>query len=473
MFQQLVLKSIESDDVSENIITDGRFQCCYRELPGIFVGLDQFFLESGISPGKCSVLMCGNSLPEAVLLLWLLYRESNFFLLPRDGRAVALPEFCQYRLRTNLKSSGIDIKAPGTYLSIESNPRFNADAGLSGKPGSILLKTSGSTSEPKLVMHSYKHFIQNAANCVRRFEITSNDRLLIPVPIYHMYALGAAIIPGIIAGSSISLQEKTNIITYLDREKQFQPNVSFLTPSLCDMFLRTRKGYYKYRLVITAGDRISPVTFEKFETKFGKLVNLYGSTELGAIATSNLADPLKIRSMGILDTMPGVSIDFSGKKSKDDQKPVLEILCRHDYGFDVYLNKKGHKIKKEMNNNFKTKDLGKRISKNRFQVVGRTGNSMNRSGILVAFSEVESIMEQEIPDIGHVVITAGKEDSTRGKKMIAWCELKPKTRIIPHDIRACCFDKMSRHMVPDEIRVMEEIPRLPNGKFNRKKLEDL
>lgn len=473
MFKELILKSLTADDSKGNIITDGTYQCTYHELIEIFVALDQSFGESAVSPGDCSVLICGNSLPEALLLLWMLYRRQNVLLLPRGGLAISLPEFCQHKISVDLDSLGIDIKSPGTYLAVEANPAFNADAHLPAEQGCLLLKTSGSTAEPKLVKHTHERFVQNAINCVKRFEITSNDRLLIPVPIYHMYALGAAIIPGIIAGASINLLEKTNIITYLDREKQYQPNVSFLTPPLCNMFLRARKSHYKYCLVVTAGDRITPVTFENFETRFGKLVNLYGSTELGAIATNKLDDPLHIRSNGILETMSGVTMDFTDKESENDPERVSEIICSHDYGFDTYVDKKGRKITREIAKPFKTRDLGKRIAANRFQVVGRTGNSVNRHGILVAFSEVESIIEQGIEEIGHAVVTEGKEDLTRGKKMIAWCELKPQKELDSQNLRSQCFNIMLRHMVPDEVRIIKEIPRLPNGKFDRKKLAAL
>jgi acyl-coenzyme A synthetase/AMP-(fatty) acid ligase len=470
MFKELILKSLTSDKSKKNIITDGTYQCTYHELIEIFAALDQSFGEFAVSPGDCCVLICGNSLPEAVLLLWMLYRKRNFLLLPRGGLAISLPEFCQHKIRVDLDSPGIDIKVPGTYLAVEPNPGFSADTSLPGEQGSILLKTSGSTAEPKLVMHSHESFVQNAVNCVKRFEITPDDRLLIPVPIYHMYALGAAIIPGVIAGASINLLEKTNIITYLDREKQYQPNVSFLTPPLCDMFLRARKSSYGYRLVVTAGDRITPSVFENFETKFGKLVNLYGSTELGAIATNKLDDPLTHRSNGILETMPGVTMDFMVKESENDPERVSEIICSHDYGFDTYIDKKGQKITSETAKPFRTKDLGKRISANRFQVVGRTGNSVNRHGILVAFSEVESIIEQGIEEVAHAVVTSGNEDITRGKKMIAWCELKPGKKPDSQELRSRFFDIMLRHMVPDEVRIIKEIPRLPNGKFDRKKL---
>lgn len=469
-FKKMIEKSVESGDTKNNIITDGTRQCTYHQLLGIFTGLDRFFQQSHVSPGECSVLVCGNTLPEALLLFWLLYRKRSFLLLPRGGLVFNPPEFCKHKILVDPDSPGTDINVPGTYLAVETNPGFNPDAKFPGETGSIFLKTSGSTAEPKLVMHLHEPFAINAANCVERFKITPGDRLLIPVPIYHMYALGAAILPAIIAGASINLLEKTNIITYLDREKKYQPNVSFLTPPLCDMFLRTRKSSYQYRLVVTAGDRITPTTVTNFETRFGKLVNLYGSTEQGAVATSNLDDPLTVRANGILVPMPGVTIDFADKQSEHDPECVSEIICHHEYGFDTYVDKKGQKITKETAKPFRTKDLGKRIAGNRFQVVGRTGNSVNRQGILVAFSEVESIMEQGIEAVAHAVVTGGQEDITRGKKMIAWCQLKPNSKWNNQDLRSRCFDIMPRHMVPDEIKIITEIPRLPNGKFDRKKL---
>jgi acyl-CoA synthetase (AMP-forming)/AMP-acid ligase II len=303
----------------------------------------------------------------------------------------------------------------------------------------------------------------NAADCVERFGLRSQERIMIPVPIYHMYGLGAAFLPGVIAGASINLMARTNIIRYLDREKQFRPDVSFLTPSLCEMFLQARKSAYRHRLVVTAGDRIATTTFERFEGKFGKLVNLYGSTELGAIATSTLTDSLETRADGVLAPMPAVDIRF--KK--------LEILCRHEHGFLDYVDTQGKKVAEPEGGWFQTKDLGKPVGDRCFKVMGRAGNSINRSGILVAFAEVESIMEQGIGGVAWVVVVAGDEENRRSKRMIACCELNPHAEVDARKIRARCFALMPRHMVPDEVVVMAEIPRLANGKFDRKKLAGL
>ena len=369
-----------------------------------------------------------------------------------------------------MNAPDLDLKKPGTYLRIEPNPGYKVETVIPGSGGRIFLKTSGSTAAPKLVMHAHEKFVRNAAHCIERFEIVPADRLLIPVPVYHMYGLGAGLIPGVIAGAAIELLEKTNIVTYLDREKQTGPTVSFLTPVLCDMLTRTRKSAYGYRLVVTAGDRITPAVFEGFETRFGKLVNLYGSTELGAIATSRLDDPLSLRSQGIIETMPGVVIDFIGKAAGSDLEQVSEIRCSHEYGFDAYVDHQGRQTGPETVKPFKTRDLGKPVAPHRFRVAGRTGNSVNRNGILVAFAEVETLMEQGIEEIAHAVVTVSEDDGSRGKKMIAWCQLKPQAAAGSKEIRSRCFDILLRHMIPDEINIIPGIPRLPNGKFDRKKL---
>jgi hypothetical protein len=470
MFHQMIKKSAESARTGNNRLSDGKFHCTYRELPEIFTVLDAYFRASSVSGAQCLALVCGNSLPEAILLLWMLYKKKDLLILPRGGITINLPGFCRHKVSVDLNAPDLELSKPGTYLRIESNPGYKVETVIPGSGGSIFLKTSGSTAAPKLVMHAHEKFIRNALHCIERFEIVPADRLLIPVPVYHMYGLGAGFIPGIIAGAAIELLEKTNIVTYLDREKQTGPTVSFLTPVLCEMLTRTRKSTYGYRLVVTAGDRITPSTFEQFETRFGKLVNLYGSTELGAIATSRLADPLSLRSQGIIETMPGVVIDFIGSVAEKDPGKVSEIRCRHEYGFDAYVDHQGRQTGPETAKLFRTKDLGKPMAPNRFQVAGRTGNSVNRSGILVAFAEVESLMEQGIEEIAHAVVTVSADDNSRGKKMIAWCQLKPHTTAGNKEIRSRCFNIMLRHMIPDEINIIPEIPRLPNGKFDRKKL---
>jgi acyl-coenzyme A synthetase/AMP-(fatty) acid ligase len=120
----------------------------------------------------------------------------------------------------------------------------------------------------------------NAANCVRKYEFRAGSRCVIPVPIAHMYGFGAEFLPAIQVGASIDLQDKTNVLKYLDREKRFQPTIAFVTPAICEMLL---KGYKtartNYEVIVTSGQRISEETFAAFDRMIGgRLINQYGRT---------------------------------------------------------------------------------------------------------------------------------------------------------------------------------------------------
>ena len=126
MFEQAILNTVKS--VGCNTISDGKYTCAYEELPGIFETIDAFMASHGILPGDCLSFRCGNTLPGAIMLLWLLYRERNFVLLPRflTGKAQGeledsnLPSFCKYKLTCPSPCDGrgsvIDFKYPVSYM---------------------------------------------------------------------------------------------------------------------------------------------------------------------------------------------------------------------------------------------------------------------------------------------------------------------------------------------------------------------
>lgn len=463
MFAEAIRQHAAGGSSRQNSIGSGSNCCTYGQLPAIFEAFDAFF--AGVpGTGDCLVFRCGNSLPEAVMLLWLLARKKNVLLLPRPGArlkeefaAADLPQFCETSVLVDANSAQADIGSPASYLAIAANTDFAERSPLLEKreAGALFLRTSGSTAAPKLVMHSQEQLAGNALNCVQRFGLSPHDRLLIPVPIFHMYGLGAAILPGVLAGASIDLLENTNVINYLDRERQFKPTAAFLTPPLIEMLLAARKGTYRYRLAVTAGARINESAYAAFEKRFAPLVNLYGSTELGAVATSNLDDPADVRKLGMIEPLPGVGI-----------RVEEEILCRHPFGFEAYVDRSGQEIG-ERSEWFATRDLGRMGEGTRFKVLDRTDNSINRSGFLLAFAEVESLMEQRIPGIKQAAVFAREGQGIRGKKLLAFCEVQPDAGLDAKEIRARCFAAMMRHMVPDEVIVLDRLPRLPNNKVDR------
>jgi acyl-CoA synthetase (AMP-forming)/AMP-acid ligase II len=451
-----------------NVLTDGEHQCAYQDMPSIFDKIQNHLIKNNINTKDCLAFECENSVPSALLLLYLLEKGDSFLLLPKAPEAQSIPKFCQYRIRTeHIKDKTAQLN-PEQFLHIIKNEKWIGKREIAAQK--LYLRTSGSTGFPKMAVHSHTKLRENVLNCVQRLRLSSNDRIAIPVPIFHMYGLGAAFLPGVAVGASIDLQKGANILRYLQREKAFNPNVVFMTPVFCETLLKGRKSPRAYKLTVAAGDRIRGDTFTKYESLFGCLVPLYGSTEMGAIAAASPDEPSDLRAKIVGKPMSNVQMRLE-KRDEYATKEVGELWCHHQSGFEGYVDENSEPVnlaQEYQNGWFRTKDFGRTMPEGSLEVLGRCDHSVNRDGLLVFFAEVEKAIET-IEGIDSAVVIS-KGESQRGKRLVAYCVPVKDTNIVETDIRRAIFNLLPRHAIPDTIIVVNSLPLLPNGKVDRQKL---
>lgn len=480
MFNTLILKTCNSEQTGSHYITDGTFEAAYGDLPAVFDKIDYYLIHGDVPPESFLAFRCSNNVFGAVFLLWALCRERKILLTApssgqasENGNSADTPHFCQYRVSIDFSPEQAELQEPATYIQIESNSSYREESAFTTPEPLVCLKTSGSMASPKLVMHSAEKLAGNVLPCIDRFQLTEADRISIPVPVFHMYGLGAGFLPAIITGASIDIQENTNLIRFLDREREFEPTKAFLTPGLCEMFLKARRGGRLYDLVVTAGDRISETNFLKFENGFGKLINLYGSTELGAIATSNPDEPLELRAQGYLKPMDGVNTRIVEAETKiPSDYETGEIYLSHQYGFLGYFDTNGKPVGQESGEDdwFASKDFAVLSTDDCFRIAGRCDNSVNRSGRLLPLVEVETAMES-LEGVNRVIVVSHGE-SKYGKGIAALCIPEKSCCLKIEDIKRHCFAKLPGYAIPDRILVIDAPPRLANGKIDRQALTD-
>jgi len=474
VFSELIRKTCESKRTGNNGITDGKFDAAYGELPAIFEKIDKHLVGCDVSPDGFLAFRCSNNVFGAIFLLWALSRARKVLLTPpatrqqrESGRDAGAPHFCRHLVAIEYVPEQAKLREPATYLRIDSNRSYEEESAFATDESLVCLKTSGSMASPKLVMHSANSFAGNVTSCIDRFHLTETDRISIPVPIFHMYGLGAGFLPSIIIGASIDIQENTNLIRFLDREREFEPSKAFLTPGLCEMFLKARKGGRPYDLIVTAGDRISETNFLRFEKGFGKLVNLYGSTELGAVATSNPDQPLELRAQGFLKPMDGVSTKIVETETKiDSEHEHGEIYLSHKYGFIGYYDASGKPVGQARAESdwFPSKDLAVQAPDNQFRIIGRCDNSVNRGGRLLPLAEVETAMEK-LEGVNRVIVVPHGEGK-HGKGIVAFCIPEKSDTLEIDDIKKHCFAELPGYAIPEKILVINAPPRLANGKID-------
>jgi acyl-CoA synthetase (AMP-forming)/AMP-acid ligase II len=453
---------------AQRILTDGQFTVTYAALPEILSTFADCFARHGVAREACLAVECPNSVPSALTLLYLFQQEMSFVLLPpsEQGEQASewkpVPAFCQYRLVVKRAAAECDeswVYRPDNFLSLQANsdyqPPVNPDLAA---PGYLYLRTSGSMGASKLVVHTHTTMLNNAQGCVKEYRYTSADRLILPVPMAHMYGWGVGFLPAILAGASIDFVDQTNLLRYLAHEKKFNPTVALVTPTLVSILLTGFRTPRHYRLAITATQRIQENAFRDFDVAIGGcFVNQLGSSEMGAIAVCEPEDDLAYKATTIGKPFPGVQlkVDESG-----------ELYCQHPAGFIGYVDERGQWLQRQTPNDwFRTGDLARRLPNGYFQITGRAGNSMNRRGYLVQFAEIERQMEQ-IPGIVQVIVVG--DGNT--ERITACCVLSDKALLTGSQIREKCFEHLPHYAIPDAVLLLDTLPLLPTGKVDRQRL---
>ncbi len=456
----------EARGFADNELTDGGFSLRYRELAGYFEQFAETFDKWAVEASDCLVLEAGNSLPAALTLAYLLERGQHFLLLPENGLETAdAPVFCRYLLKiVPTPQEGQAVPPPADFLTLVENPTREPGAGLPGPPApKLFMRTSGSTGEPKMVMFTQARLHGNCLNCTRRFSLSTDDRVAIPAPIYHMYGLGAALLPSLMAGAGVDLQKSANLLKFIQREGIFKPNVAFMTPSFANTLVKARKSPRPYRLTVTAGDRFRENQFEQYQNMFGPLVQLYGSTELGAIAAGEPGQSLAIRRRHAGLPMPDVRL----KITQPSEEGEGALWCKREYGFEGYVDRRGEVLPdgRDARGWFPTRDTARLSPEGYLEVLGRGDHSVNRDGLLVFFADLEKTIEC-LEQVEAVAVVAGGE-GVRGKRLIAYCVAAKGSDLSAEAVRGHCFETLPRRAVPDEVRLLESLPLLPNGKVDR------
>jgi acyl-coenzyme A synthetase/AMP-(fatty) acid ligase len=470
--------------VRDRVVTDGRHTVSYAEAAVLLDRLDERFAGQALSPRRPVALECSQSTAGALALLYVLSREQDVVLLPELGESSKesgtprfIPSFCTHVITA---SSG---KRPDAELldsfEIAANPELAEEPAVAGFQGpDLYLRTSGSTGAPKLTRMSHQRWLNNALACVERWQLSGDDRLTIPVPIFHSYGFGAAFLPGLLAGAAMDVGSGGNILRYLEREERFQPNVAFLTPALCDMFLSVRKSPRPYRLAVTAGDKIKRETMAGFEPRFGPLLNLYGSAEMGAVSAASPEDPAGSRLATAGYPLAGIELRVQEVGAEIDAAVGEEIgllQCRQKNGSVGYLMKEQERWRFQPRADgewFETGDLARIRDDGYVEVLGRSGLSVKRDGLLVVFADVEAAVER-VEGVQRAVIVAAGE-SRRGSRLVAVCLAGPQGEAPrPEAVRQRCFELLPIYAVPDEVVILESLPQTPSGKVDRRAIRDL
>jgi acyl-coenzyme A synthetase/AMP-(fatty) acid ligase len=421
-----------------------------------------------------------NSLCSALTVLSTLDAGLSLMLMPAQASAsrvagdhLAAPAFSRWRVSVGQPGNVADLTTPSSYVQVRANESYDAAAPrpAADRP-SLFAKTSGSLGASKLVVHSLERYRNNVLSTLERLRLNPSHRIALPTPIFHSYGLGVGFLSSFFAGASIDFQPRANLLHFLEREQDFDPNVAFVTPTFCETLLRVRKSPRPYQFMVIGGDRTSDATRQRSETMHGPLINAYGSTEMSVVSIAQLSMASNIRSGTVGTPLPGVACRIAeGMEPQAGSEPAGELQVRSVYAFEGYVDLDGNDLHPPGifdEGWFRTGDLASEGPEGTLRVLGRCDLSINRNGLLLPFADIEARL-RELGDVEEAAVAAGPED-IRGRALVAFCVMKRSSNISAQQLRGQHAQQAPAFAVPDAIRIVDALPKLPSGKLDRQSI---
>jgi len=335
--------------------------------------------------------------------------------------------------------------------------------------------TSGTTGSPKAATLTHHNIVNNASLSARIMKFTADDRLCIPVPMYHCFGMvlgtllcaasgAAAVLPsaGFDAGACLRAIEKERCTAL-----HGVPTMFF---ALLDDPQFGRSDLSSLRTGIMAG---APCPVELMhrvihDLHIGEITIGYGMTETGPLSTQTLpGDPVELRVATVGRPLPHTEIKIVDDKCRIVPRGVAGELCTR--GYCVMLGYWGdpERTAEDIDRThwIRTGDVATMNEQGYLCIVGRIKDMLIRGGENIYPREIEEFLYSN-PKIEQAEVF-GVPDSKYGEEVAAWIRLHEGQTATEEEIREYCKGKLAHFKIPRYIRFVDEFPMTVTGKVQK------
>ncbi|HTK64670.1 MAG TPA: AMP-binding protein [Pseudonocardia sp.] len=379
-------------------------------------------------------------------------------------------------------------QSPVEQSPVEQSPAEQAPAQRGGEDLAVLGYTSGTTGVPRGVMLTHRALLANRAQSgsLRPIPISPADRVLLHLPLFHMYGLGAGLLQVCWAGATGVLVDRVDpeeVLSAIERERV---TVVAGVPSMFRVLLelpaeRLREGLATVRLCTAGGAPLAPDLLRRFNQVTGlELFEGYGLTEAGPVLTTALVSgkpkpgsagrPLPGVELRLVDASTGEPLSGSDDDQDDDE------LGSGGDGYDTGLvSVRGPNLFSgywpdgadgpDEEGWFRTSDVGYLDSDGDLHLVDRANDLIIVNGFNVYPHEIEQVLAENEAIAEAAVV--GIPDERTGEAVMAVLVLRAGASLTVDDVRAHCAAGLARFKVPTVVEFVDSLPRSATGKITR------
>ncbi|HZG91706.1 MAG TPA: AMP-binding protein [Pseudonocardia sp.] len=370
-------------------------------------------------------------------------------------------------------------------------PAPRPDQGPGGEDLALLVYTSGTTGRPRGVRLSHRALLANReqTGAVRPSPVTPVDRVLLALPLFHVYGLAAGLLQSCWVGATVVLTERFDAEQVAEVLAEQRVSVLAGVPSMFRALLdlppaRLRAATTGVRLCTSGGAPLPPRWLADFQEATGlSIFEGYGLTEGGPVITTtaiggvakagSVGRPLPGIELRLVDTA-GRPLDEESEPDPDDpdadsSDPALDtgiVALRGPNLFSGYWPDGAGGPDRE--GWFRTADVGFLDADGDLHLVDRSSDVVIVSGFNVYPREVEQVL-LELPGIAEAAVVGVPDDRT-GEQVKAVLVREGADRPTAEQVREHCQERLARFKVPAAIEFVTALPRTPTGKVARRQL---
>ncbi len=342
--------------------------------------------------------------------------------------------------------------------------------------------TSGTTGNPKGVMLSHHNIISNMVYTGQGLHLTEQDRLCIPVPLYHCFGCCAGSLLCSINGATMVFpSEYFDPLKTLQAVEKERCTVIHGVPT---MFI-AELGHPEFekfdlstlRTGIMAGSPCPIEVMRQVINRMGvsEITIGYGQTEAAPIITLTRSDDtIEKRVTTVGPVIPEVEVKIidpeTGQEVASGEQG--ELYSRS------LMNMKGYYKMPEATAAaidpegwLHTGDLATVDEEGYYKITGRLKDMIIRGGENVYPREIEEFLYTN-PKVSDVQVI-GVPDQRVGEEVMAWLMLKPGETATEEEVREFCRGKIAHYKVPRYVKFVSEFPMTVTGKIQKFVMRDM
>ncbi|WP_022652553.1 AMP-binding protein [Aquaspirillum serpens] len=340
--------------------------------------------------------------------------------------------------------------------------------------------TSGTTGQPKGATLSHHNILNNGFFVGEAMRLTEQDRLCIPVPLYHCFGMVLGNLACITHGAAMVFpSEAFDAQAVLETVEAEQCTALHGVPTMFIAVL-DHPEFEEYQLStlrtgIMAG---SPCPIEVMkrvvaEMNMAEVTIAYGMTETSPVSFQSLTDTsLEKRVTTVGQVHPHVEVKIVDNAGRIVPRGSTgELLTR---GYSVMLGYWGDETKTaeaiDAAGWMHTGDLAVLDDEGYCNIVGRVKDMVIRGGENLYPREIEEFLYRH-PKIQDVQVI-GVPDQKYGEELCAWIKLKEGQTATEEDIREFCRGQIAHYKIPRYIEFVQAFPMTITGKIQKFVMRD-